>query len=463
LHRRGRELLYSSSRSLGVASTIAIILKTGELGAEGRQEGAMRLACAAGGALFLGKGGGANGGAPSTSSTGTPPRRQQQESGPHGGSSRGRRRGREKMQLAALAVGLATLGAACGIPGGAEGFRMMGLKFGRRGGRAKHGRTSKQAASKLHSQAMKEMDMLLADSGEWEPILSERKLKVWTRRFPGTDFVTVKAEAHIDASPEAMYEVLAPGDIDIVRTYNPLVDDGYDVEYLDKDSKISWSQTQAIWPIRPRDFVTYITRTSLSGGATALLQLATSHPDAPEGNDSSVVRGEINGMFYIRPVKGKPRECTFTMMHRFNPGGTIPTWLVNWLAEMKPASFIGAVAHTARRYDSLTMEDGSHPCQARRFDAPPCQWLQTPGGTSSGGRREDRASSGAAPPAADEGPQLSRLNTGTFMGSLIVGFVTVTFLAVKHWRAPDWASTRVVLGKGNTRKRPPGDVSLGAM
>ncbi len=70
------------------------------------------------------------------------------------------------------------------------------------------------------------------------------KMSVWTRHVPESDYVEVKATARIPASPEAMSEVLTPGDIDIVRTYNSLIMDGYDVEYLDRDAKISWSLSE---------------------------------------------------------------------------------------------------------------------------------------------------------------------------------------------------------------------------
>lgn len=35
--------------------------------------------------------------------------------------------------------------------------------------------------------------------------------------MPGSDFVAIKASATLSASPQALFEVLTPGDIDIVR------------------------------------------------------------------------------------------------------------------------------------------------------------------------------------------------------------------------------------------------------
>lgn len=60
--------------------------------------------------------------------------------------------------------------------------------------------------------------------------------------------------------------------------YNPLVEDGNDLEILDRDNKVSWSATAGIWPCRPRDFVTHIRRASLADGSVAIVNSATTHP-----------------------------------------------------------------------------------------------------------------------------------------------------------------------------------------
>lgn len=35
--------------------------------------------------------------------------------------------------------------------------------------------------------------------------------------MPGSDFLAIKSSAILEASPQALFEVLTPGDIDIVR------------------------------------------------------------------------------------------------------------------------------------------------------------------------------------------------------------------------------------------------------
>lgn len=42
-------------------------------------------------------------------------------------------------------------------------------------------------------------------------------LQVWKRSMPNSDFVAIKSKASLAVSPQALFEVLTPGDIEIVR------------------------------------------------------------------------------------------------------------------------------------------------------------------------------------------------------------------------------------------------------
>ncbi len=133
----------------------------------------------------------------------------------------------------------------------AKGWKLMSWR-GREGKRRGYQRsTPKHAVQKLRKEALEDLRHYLEEKEDgWKPVLFQggggigTKIKVWTRHVPDSDYVEVKATARIPASPEAVSEVLTPGDIDIVRTYNPLIKDGYDVEYLDRDAKISWSLSE---------------------------------------------------------------------------------------------------------------------------------------------------------------------------------------------------------------------------
>ncbi len=133
----------------------------------------------------------------------------------------------------------------------AKGWKLISWR-GRAGKRRKdQHRTPKYIAKELRREALEYLQQYLeGKENGWKPVLFQgggnigTKMSVWTRHVPDSDYIEVKATARIPTSPEAVSEILTPGDIDIVRTYNPLIKDGYDVEYLDRDAKISWSLSE---------------------------------------------------------------------------------------------------------------------------------------------------------------------------------------------------------------------------
>ncbi|CAM9466013.1 unnamed protein product, partial [Hapterophycus canaliculatus] len=226
-----------------------------------------------------------------------------------------------------------------------------------------------------HGKVKDDVAWLLEDTsdGGWKPVRDDGHVQVWKRSMPNSDFVAIKSKASLDVSPEALFEVLTPGDIEIVRQYNPLVEDGKDLEVIDRDNKISWSATMGIWPCRPRDFVTHIQRATLDDGSVAIVNSATTHSKAPV--KSKYVRGEIlHGVFHIKAGRNK-KHSEFTMVHHFNPGGNIPPWLMNWLAEGKPLSFVRKLEKVAEKWDKQAALSKSMPCKGRGFADKPCAFL----------------------------------------------------------------------------------------
>lgn len=82
---------------------------------------------------------------------------------------------------------------------------------------------------------------------------------------------------------------------------------------------------------------------------------------------SNYVRGEIlHGVFHIKAGKNK-KHSEFTMVHHFNPGGNIPPWLINWLAEGKPLTFVRKLEQVAAKWDKQAALSKSMPCKGRGF------------------------------------------------------------------------------------------------
>ncbi|CAB1117652.1 unnamed protein product [Ectocarpus sp. CCAP 1310/34] len=294
-----------------------------------------------------------------------------------------RRRWNGSAAAARLVLGLVLLLTVMG-PTGASLFKRKrtnskevhpsgGVPFGKGGKGGKRGKVKEDVAWLLEDTS----------DGGWKPVRDDGHVQVWKRSMPNSDFVAIKSKASLAVSPQALFEVLTPGDIEIVRQYNPLVEDGIDLEVIDRDNKVSWSATMGIWPCRPRDFVTHIQRATLEDGSVAIVNSATSHPKAPVGE--KYVRGEIlHGVFHIKAAKNK-KHSEFTMVHHFSPGGNIPPWLMNWLAEGKPITFVRKLEEVAKKWDQQAALTKSMPCKGRGFADKPCDFLLPTGDSSEEG------------------------------------------------------------------------------
>lgn len=56
-----------------------------------------------------------------------------------------------------------------------------------------------------------------------------------------------------------------------------------------------------------------------------------------------------------------------SQVHHFNPGGNVPAWLMNWLAEGKPIAFVRRLEEVAVKWDEQALTMKSMPCKGRGF------------------------------------------------------------------------------------------------
>ncbi|CAM9975985.1 unnamed protein product [Laminaria digitata] len=144
-----------------------------------------------------------------------------------------------------------------------------------------------------------------------------------------------------------------------------MIEHSGDLEVMDRNNKVTWSATMGIWPCRARDFVTHIRRATLADGSVAIINFATTHAKAP--NKRRFVRGEIlRGVFHIKAAKNK-KHSEFTMVHHFNPGGSVPAWLINRLAEGKPLTFVQRLEKVAAKWDGQAKTAKGVPSDGKGF------------------------------------------------------------------------------------------------
>jgi hypothetical protein len=96
---------------------------------------------------------------------------------------------------------------------------------------------------------------------------------------------------------------------------------------------LHYSQTRAPWPLKDRDGV-YASHFSQHYGTKAVtVEIETAHGIRPESDD--FVRVENAGGFWkFFPVDDNKVEVIYEM--HADPGGNIPSWVVNWFLVDKP-------------------------------------------------------------------------------------------------------------------------------
>ena len=209
-----------------------------------------------------------------------------------------------------------------------------------------------QTAGSLDLGAIEEMVSDSVSCNEsWVLKVSKDQVRVWRRSDEGCAYDEVRGNGLIRAPPAVVLALLKQGDADTIREYNPMYDDGYDLQQIDKNTKVSYGSVRAIFPFKPRDTVTRVALRELPNvGGTVLLLHAADHSAMPER--PGYVRAKIlKGMHLVQPVKGKPGLTNFTFTQQVNAGGVLPAWLMNVLIAQDAVVFIQRLetAAAARR------------------------------------------------------------------------------------------------------------------
>eukprot|EP01038_Epipyxis_sp_PR26KG_P007887 gene7887-10703_t len=192
----------------------------------------------------------------------------------------------------------------------------------------------------------KVLDMIDTKNKDWTHIKTEDGVEVYRKFTVGSRYACVKCHGVIDSSPKAVFELFE----DDTRTpeYNSFYEKGRDIEYVAENTKVSWACTPAVFPFKPRDFVTIIHFRKLGDGTMVVLNRAGEHPNAP--NLPPYVRGSIIlAANIIQPIQGKPNHCKLTMITQMDPGGFAPAPFVNKICTFGPIGFMQNVKVAAKK------------------------------------------------------------------------------------------------------------------
>ena len=72
----------------------------------------------------------------------------------------------------------------------------------------------------------------------WELKHEKDGVRVWRRSVAGSPFGEIRGNGIVDAPPAKMLALLQSGDAEVIRQYNPMYDEGEDLQQLDAKTKV---------------------------------------------------------------------------------------------------------------------------------------------------------------------------------------------------------------------------------
>jgi len=156
-----------------------------------------------------------------------------------------------------------------------------------------------------------------------------------------------KIYGHLDVQPEICSQVYM--DLEYRRTWDTYVKELSERE-IDGEKIIYW-QVNFPWPMSNRDY-TYVRRykeMKTKKGEKAWIILASGRPCQAIKETSGVIRVTqyMSHSVMKRDSKGGSRAY---MLYYDNPGGSLPTWLINWGAKTGVPQFLVTMQNACRGY-----------------------------------------------------------------------------------------------------------------
>ena len=177
---------------------------------------------------------------------------------------------------------------------------------------------------------------------DYEFFVECRDVKIYRHYDDASGLYEYKCVGHLSLNCDVMQEVYM--DLEYRKSWDSYVKE---LRQVPSSNVIYWN-VNFPFPLSNRDY-TYLRECRRHDDVTwVILAEGTSTPDIPA--KSSVVRvTEYKQLLVIRKVDDKK---TKVFMHYFdNPGGAIPTWLINWAAKTGVPKFLDDMEKACAGYE----------------------------------------------------------------------------------------------------------------
>eukprot|EP00467_Chlorarachnion_reptans_P009616 CAMPEP_0114489756 /NCGR_PEP_ID=MMETSP0109-20121206/2064_1 /TAXON_ID=29199 /ORGANISM="Chlorarachnion reptans, Strain CCCM449" /LENGTH=238 /DNA_ID=CAMNT_0001666299 /DNA_START=275 /DNA_END=991 /DNA_ORIENTATION=+ len=191
------------------------------------------------------------------------------------------------------------------------------------------------------------MEAIFKDDG-WQREVERDGVEIFSRRVDGSRMKQIRGRGKIKCEAEAVLRLFQASSVDKIREFNPMYDEGKDIQRIDDHTKISWSKTHGVALVKPRDFVTFVQLLRTRNGDYLILNESTNHPKFPPGKNGCVRANMLLGANAVRPLHGQKGECEFTFVQHVDIGGSLPTWLMNRIMLSDSVKFVKRIEKAAR-------------------------------------------------------------------------------------------------------------------
>lgn len=167
------------------------------------------------------------------------------------------------------------------------------------------------------------------DNSGWQLMLDREGVQIYTRDWPGSSFVAIKAEQIIHSSLSNIVANYA--DIDSFPEWVKDMEDAYPLSsFDDARSRIIYMKMNLPWPLGDRDIVSG--QSYEQDDQTKVVRIREwNEADAIPENKGIIRMPRLNNEFVLLP-EGESLTRMIWQGHT-EPGGYIPAFLVNWLIE----------------------------------------------------------------------------------------------------------------------------------
>lgn len=188
-------------------------------------------------------------------------------------------------------------------------------------------------------------NLCLNDNG-WHLEHTKKNIKVLVKENELSSFKMIKVKVEFDDLPaRLLYDVFMDGEYRTI--WDDFMVEGYDYCYLTPNSDVGYYCAKSPKPVRNRDFV--VQRSWLDNGAEKVIFSHTiNHAKIPP------VKNRVRGLTYLTAcyiTSTGSKSSTLYYVTQTDPGGSLPSWVVNMTTKVFTPKFIKKVHKACLKYD----------------------------------------------------------------------------------------------------------------